>query len=42
MACLILPATRPTVSRNVCASVSLAGKCVVVSHYDSGLNILMT
>lgn len=41
MVCLILSARRPTLSRNVCASVSLSGECVVVSHYDSSLNILM-
>lgn len=41
MACLILPARRPTVSRNVCASVSLSGECIIVLHYDSGLNFLM-
>lgn len=41
MVCLILPARRPTVSRDVCASVSLSGECRVVSHYDFDLNILM-
>lgn len=41
MVCLSLPARRPTVSGDVCASVSLSGECRVVSHYDSDLNILM-